>query len=290
MKRKFILTVVGVSVMLLSFVGAPAYGSGGGHGGGGHGGGFSGGGHAGFSGGGHVGGTGHGYSGAGISHGAGGYGASHYAPGISTGRYGGYSGYGQSHYAPRTSAGNPIYRSSPSSQSRTASRQFARSPKYSGSYYVPRDQSALALRANPASSNALAQLQRVQPGPTELGRDRMPPTGSDSTRKQNKGCVTGKAKHLDTPTQNVITRNTGRIASTMTMIGGVTIATLSFLLAEVFGVGMTAGGIRPGAMTRIIPTTITMVPIYGYDGLQPDEVIGNVQAVLQQLGYFPYAG
>src|SRR6478672_912220 len=52
----------------------------------------------------------------------------------------------------------------------------------------------LALRANPASSNALAQLQRVQPGPTGLGRDRMPPTGSDSTRKQNKGCVTGRAK------------------------------------------------------------------------------------------------
>ena len=55
----------------------------------------------------------------------------------------------------------------------------------------------LALRANPASSNALAQLQRVQPGPTGLGRDRMPPTGSDSTRKQNKGCVTGKAERLD---------------------------------------------------------------------------------------------
>lgn len=41
----------------------------------------------------------------------------------------------------------------------------------------------LALRANPASSNALAQLQRVQPGPTGPGRGRMPPTGSDSTRK-----------------------------------------------------------------------------------------------------------
>jgi putative peptidoglycan binding protein len=29
-------------------------------------------------------------------------------------------------------------------------------------------------------------------------------------------------------------------------------------------------------------------PIYGYDGLQPDEIIANVQAVLQQLGYYPY--
>ena len=31
----------------------------------------------------------------------------------------------------------------------------------------------LALRANPASSNAPAQLQRVQRGPAALGRDRM---------------------------------------------------------------------------------------------------------------------
>ncbi len=114
----------------------------------------------------------------------------------------------------------------------------------------------LALRANPAFSNTLAQLQRVQLGPTGLGRDKMPPTGSDSTRKQNKGCVTGKAERLDTPTQNVITMNTGKIASTMTMTGGVTIATLSFLLGEVFGAGMTAGGIRPGAMTHIIRITI----------------------------------
>jgi len=30
-------------------------------------------------------------------------------------------------------------------------------------------------------------------------------------------------------------------------------------------------------------------PIYGYDGLQPDEVIANVQSALQQLGYYSYA-
>jgi hypothetical protein len=30
-------------------------------------------------------------------------------------------------------------------------------------------------------------------------------------------------------------------------------------------------------------------PIYGYDGLQPREVIANVQAALQQLGYYSYA-
>ena len=45
----------------------------------------------------------------------------------------------------------------------------------------------------------------------------------------------------------------------MTMIGGVIIATLSFLLVGGFGVGMTAGGIRLGDTIRIIPITITMV-------------------------------
>ena len=118
---------------------------------------------------------------------------------------------------------------------------------------------ALALRANPASSNALAQLQKVRPGPIEPGRDRMQPTGSDLTPKQRKDCVTGKAKRLDMPTQNVITMNTGKIASTMTMIGGVIIATLSFLLVGGFGVGMTAGGIRLGDTIHITPITTTMV-------------------------------
>jgi len=131
---------------------------------------------------------------------------------------------------------------------------------------------ALALRVNPVSSpvitgarigmfasNAPEWLPGVQPSPTGLGRDRMQPTGSDSTVKQHRDCVTGKAERLDTPTQNVITRNTGNIAITMTMIGGVIIATLSFLLVGDFGVGMTAGGIRRGATTRIIHTMITTV-------------------------------
>ncbi|MEP7072391.1 MAG: peptidoglycan-binding domain-containing protein, partial [Verrucomicrobiota bacterium] len=30
-------------------------------------------------------------------------------------------------------------------------------------------------------------------------------------------------------------------------------------------------------------------PIYGYDGLSPDQVIANVQGALQDLGYFAYA-
>ena len=118
---------------------------------------------------------------------------------------------------------------------------------------------ALALRVNPAPSNALAHLQRVQPGPTGLGRDRKPPTGSDSTRKQNKGCVTGRAKHLGGMTQNIITRNTGVIVTILVMIGGVIIAMPSFLLVGRFGVGMTAGGIRPGVMIRTIHITIITV-------------------------------
>jgi len=31
------------------------------------------------------------------------------------------------------------------------------------------------------------------------------------------------------------------------------------------------------------------LPVYGYDGLPPDQVIANVQGALQELGYFPYA-
>ncbi len=97
----------------------------------------------------------------------------------------------------------------------------------------------------------------------------MQPTGSDSTLKQRKDCVAGKAERLDTPTQNVITRNTGVIVVTTTMIGGVIIATLSCLSGEVFGAGMTAGGIRPGATIPTTPTTITMVPSMGTMDFDP---------------------
>jgi hypothetical protein len=111
---------------------------------------------------------------------------------------------------------------------------------------------ALASRANPASNNALAQRQRVQPGPAALGRDTMQQTNIGSTRKQRNDYVTGRAEHLDGTTQNVIITITGVIVIIMITIGGIVIATLSCLLAEVFGAGMTGGGIRPGAMTHII--------------------------------------
>ena len=52
---------------------------------------------------------------------------------------------------------------------------------------------------------------------------------------------------------------TGVIVIIIITIGGIVIATLSFLLVGGFGVGMTAGGIRLGDTIRITPTTITMV-------------------------------
>ena len=83
--------------------------------------------------------------------------------------------------------------------------------------------------------------------------------------------------------------NTGMIVITTTMTGGVTIATLSFLLVGGFwgwydGWWYPAWGYDPYYSYYDYNG-----PIYGYDGLQPDEVIANVQAVLQQLGYYAYA-
>ena len=144
MKRKILLTTVGALVALLSLFGAPAYADG-------HGGGEAAaadtatsaeGDDAGFSGGAHFSGGGRGYNGAGISGTAGTYAPRSYSSGISTG---GYGGYGQRYYAPRTSTGTQIYGSSARPQNRTASRQFAHSPNYSGSYYVPRDQSGVGV-------------------------------------------------------------------------------------------------------------------------------------------------
>jgi hypothetical protein len=145
---------------------------------------------------------------------------------------------------------------------------------------------ALALRVNPAPSNALAQLQRVQPGPTGLGRDRMPPTRSDSTRKQNKGCVIGRAKHLGGVTQNIITRNTGVIVTILVMIGVHNHCDAIVLVRGGFrgwydGWWYPAWGHDPYYSYYDYNS-----PIHGYDALRPNEVIANVQAALQQLGYY----
>src|SRR5437762_1537373 len=97
---------------------------------------------------------GRGYSGAGISRPAGTYATSSYSSGISTG---GPGGYGQRYYAPRTSTGTQIYGSTARPQNRTASRQFARSPNYSGSYYVPRDH----FRINGAGRGSNRKVQKA---------------------------------------------------------------------------------------------------------------------------------
>ena len=87
-------------------------------------------------------------------------------------------------------------------------------------------------------------------------------------------------------TQNIITRNTGVIVTILVMIGGIIIAMPSFLLVGGFGVGMTAGGIRPGGYDPYYSYYDHNSPIHGYDALRPNEVIANVQAALQQLGYY----
>jgi hypothetical protein len=228
MKTPFIRAIVGASIGLLSFVAVPAYGGDGREGGGGH---------AGF-----IGGSARGASMA----------RGYTEPGISrpTG-----TGKDTTHREPRLERRFMVqvrgHKVGPLPDSLLGRQAI---PVATTSHEInPR--SALPIGA--LSSNAPVSLQKVWRCPTRFGRDKMPPTGSDSTRKQNKGCVTGKAQRLDTPMQNVITRNTGVILITTTMIGGVIIARLLFLLGEVFGVGMTAGGIRPGATTRITPTTIT---------------------------------
>ena len=114
----------------------------------------------------------------------------------------------------------------------------------------------LALRQIPPPTRARALIKMVQPSQTLFVRDRWLPPHRDSTPKQNKGCITGRAKHLGGTTQNVIITITGVIVIIMITTGGVTIATLSFLLAEAIGAGMTDGGIPPGDTIHSIPITI----------------------------------
>lgn len=295
MKRTFISTIVGVSIALLFLVAAPAYGRGGGHGGGGHAG-FSGGGRAGFSGGAHFSGAGRGYSGAGrgysgagISHATGSYGARHYSSGISTGRYGSYGGYGQRYYAPRTSAGRQIYRSSPSSQSRTASRQFARSPKYSGSYYVPRDRSGVSFARRPSiqQRGGAATKAAARPGSTwsrqnVANRHRLDPQTTQRLRNwhgRTPGWSDAKRNHEEHWRDR---HHHGHDwwhhhCDAIVLVGW-------GYWGWYDGWWYPAWGYDPYYSYYDYNG-----PIYGYDGLQPNEVIADVQAALQQMGYFPYA-
>lgn len=296
MKRKFLTTVAGVSIALLSVVGLPAYARGGGHGG------FSGGGHtglsgtgrAGFSGGARAGGVSRGYNGVGISRGTSTYAPRSYSSGISTGRYGGY---GQKRYAPRTSIGGQNYRSSPSLQNRNASRQFNRSPKYSGSYYVPPDQSGVGfarksdVQSRSGGNRDLRQQRSVtsprgatRPGSTwsRQNKQRLDPQTQQRMRNWQ-----GKAPRWNDAKRNHENHWRDRHHHGhdwwRNHCDAIVLVNWGFW-GWYDGWWYPAWGYDPYYSYYDYNG-----PIYGYNGLQPDEVIANVQAALQQMGYYTYA-
>lgn len=300
MKRLFTSTIVGLSIGLLSLVAAPAYARGGGHGGGAGHGGFSAGGHAGFSGGGRGGfsGAARGYSGAGISRGTGASASRSHSPGISTGRYGGY---GQKYYAPRSSTGAQVYRSGARSESRTASRQYARSPRYSGSYYAPQDRSGTGFARKSAiqprdyaGKNRDLRQQRAgtaarsatQPGKTwsrqnVANKQRLDPQTKERLRDWHgkpSGWHDAKRNHNDQwRDRHHHDRNWWKHhCDAIVLVGW-------GYWGWYDGWWYPAWGYDPYYSYYEYND-----PIYGYDGLQPDEVIANVQAALQQLGYYSY--
>jgi Putative peptidoglycan binding domain len=295
MKRKIFLTIIGALIALLSLLGAPAYAGGhGGGGGGGHGG-FSGGGHAGFSGGAHFSGGGRAYSGGGS------YGGRSYSTGISAGRYSNYGGHGQRYYAPRSSTGGQIYGSSARSHYGTPSGQFARSPRYSGSYYAPRDQSGVGFARKSdvqsrSNSGAIRDVRQQRTGVTARGatspnkawsrqnatnRQRLDPQTKERLRNwQGKapGYADAKRHHQEHWQDRKHHDHDWwrHHCDAIVFVGG-------GFWGWYDGWWYPAWGYDPYYSYYDYNG-----PIYGYDGLQPDEVIGNVQAALQQLGYYAY--
>ena len=293
MKRKFLTIVAGVSLAVLSVVGLPAYGRG--HGGGGGYGGFSGGGHAGLSGGAHFSGGGRSYSGGGS------YGGKYYSSGISTGGYGNYGANGQRYSAPRSSTAGQIYGSSARSQSTTTSRPFAPSPSRSGSYYVPRDQSGVgvARKSDMQSryySGANRDVRQQRAGVTARGatpprawsrqnaanRQRLDPQTTQRLRNwQGKapGYADAKRHHQEHWQDRKHHDHDWwrHHCDAIVFVGG-------GFWGWYDGWWYPAWGYDPYYSYYDYNG-----PIYGYDGLQPDEAIANVQAVLQQLGYYEYA-
>jgi hypothetical protein len=295
MKTPFIPTIVGLSIGLVFLTAVAVYAGGGqGSGGGGHGG-FSGGGHAGFSSGAHLSGGGRAYSG-GSS-----YDGKYYSSGIPTGRYGSYGGYGQRYYAPRVSTGGQVYGSGARSQSRTTSKQFAASPIRSGSYYVPRDQSgvAVARKSDVQSryySGANRDVRQQRTGVTARGAT--PPRAwsrqnaanrqrLDSQTKQRLRNWQGKAPGWNDAKHNHQEHWQDRKhhdhdwwrhhCDAIVFVGG-------GFWGWYDGWWYPAWGYDPYYSYYDYNS-----PIYGYDALRPDEVIANVQAALQQLGYYAYA-
>ena len=287
MKRTIILIIAGLSIALFSLVGVPAYARGGGHGGGGQSG-FSGGGHAGFSGGAHFSGAGRGYSGAGIGRAGTTYGTRHYSSGISTGPYSSYRGYGQRYYSPRSSTGGQIYGSSARSQSRIASRQFAR-PSYSGSYYVPRDRSGTSFARKPGIQQRTGVTAKgaTRPGSAwsrqnVANKHRLDPQTTQRLRNwQGHAPGWNDAKHNNH--ENWRDRHHHGHDWWHHHCNAIVLVGWGYW-------GWWDGWWYPAwGYDPYYSYYDYNGPIYGYDGLQPDEVIANVQAALQQLGYYPYA-
>ena len=303
MRQKLISTIVGFSVVLLCLLGAPAYGGGGrGGGGGGHGGGHAGvtgGVHAGFSGGARAGGVGRGYSGAVSSRSGGSYGARHYSSGISTGRYGSYHSSGQRYYAPRSSTRTQIHRPSPTSQN--TSRQFTRSLNYSGSYYVPQDRSEVGF-----ARKSDIQSRNYSGASKDLGQQRV-----RSGKSLNKPDSNWSRQNLHNK-QRLDSQTQQRLRNWQGKTSGWSDARRNHedhwrnrrqhhhdwwnhhcdaIVLVGWGYwGWYDGGWYPAwGYDPYYSYYDYNGPIYGYGGLQPDEVIAAVQTALQQLGYYPYA-
>ena len=195
---------------------------------------------------------------------------------------------GKADYAPRSSTGGQAYGSSARSQNRTTSKQFARSPKYSGSYYVPRDQSATGFARKPGiqqragttakgatrpdrawSRQNAANRQRLDPQTTQRLRNWQGKAPGYADAKRHHQEHWQDRKHHDHDWWR-------HHCDAIVFVGG-------GFWGWYDGWWYPAWGYDPYYSYYDYNG-----PIYGYDGLQPDEVITNVQAVLQQLGYYPY--
>lgn len=281
MKTRSIRPIVGILIGLLSLLALPTYG------GGGHGGSGGGGGYAGFSGGGHFSGGVRGYSRGGRSPPAGMYAPRSYSSGMLAGRFGSY--YGRRSYAPQIALG------------RQASSSTARRQSYSGNDYVMRhpSQVASARKSDIAYrhySGANRDIRR-HPGVT-TGKGETPhrATWSQVNRanKQKFERQTterfrnwkGKASEWNEAKRNHNDHWRDRHhhghdwwhhhSDVIVLVG--------------WGFwGWNDGWWYPAwGYDPYYSYYEYNGPIYGYDGLQPDEVIANVQAALQQLGYHPY--
>ena len=201
------------------------------------------------------------YSGAGASHAPRSYGAGHYSSGISTGRYGSYG-----HYAPRSSGEGQIYGSHPKSPSGIGSTQLQHTAVATRDTESMRDDGR--RHENNWSQQNVANRRRLDPQTTERLRNWQggSPGFADAQRNHEEHW---RHHHSHGWWHNH--------CSAIVLVGG-------GFWGWYDGWWYPAWGYDPYYSYYDYNG-----PIYGYDGLQPDEVIANVQAALQQLDYFPYA-